>query len=259
MWLGPAGTDDPVTGDAAPGNAGDLRARSDAFGDTGYMAVISQTCDIAGGPGLKHPFVQACPVRNITRFPTERIQQIKDRHANDYVWLTQPPEEDASWAVDLRVAVLVSKGVLVATDPVEGFATAEDELLLGHRVASKLTRPAIHDALASDVFDAMRKFLSRNKKSQTWCDDVEQLRLEVLEGTPLQPKRVRLLVFTDTDLNPADRRPLRKEWKSHKKALKKVGIDQAPIGFIMIEKCSLKQYRESIPIDIPTLDRGRFA
>src|SRR4029078_11691934 len=54
--------------------------------------------------------------------------------------------------------------------------------------------------------------LSRNKKSQTWCDDIEQLRLEILEGTTLQLKRVRLLVYTDTDLSSADRKPLRDEW-----------------------------------------------
>jgi hypothetical protein len=259
IWLGPAGADDPVTGDSLPGNLGELRARSDTFSDTGYMAVISQTCDIAGGPGERHPFVQACPVRDIARFSTERIQQIKDRHAHDYVSLTQPPVAGAEWAVDLRVTVPVSKGVLAAADPVEGFATAEDEIQLGHRLASKFTRPAVHDALAGAVFDSLRRCLARNKRSQTWCDDIEQLRLEILEGTALQPKRVRLLVCADTDLSPAERKPLRDEWKSHKRALKKVGIEQAPIGFVMVEKCSLKQYRESIPIDIPTLDRGRFA
>lgn len=259
VWLGPAGTDDPVTGDSLPGNAGDLRARSDGFGDTGYMAVVSQTCDIAGGPGLRHPFVQACPVRDIAGFPSEKIQQIKDCHANDYVSLTQPPIAGAEWAVDLRVTVPVSKGVLATANPVEGFAKAEDEIQLGHRIASKFARPAVHDALASAVFELLRRCLSRNKKSQTWCDDIEQLRLEILEGTALQPKRVRLLVYTDTDLSSADRKPLREEWKSHKKSLKNVGIEHAPIGFVAVEKCSLRRYRESIPIDIPTLDRGRFA
>jgi hypothetical protein len=259
VWLGPAGGGDPVTGDSLAGNVGEVRARSDSFGDTGYMAVISQTCDIAGAPALRHPFVQACPVRDIAAFPSEKIQQIKDRHVHDYVSLTQPPLAGVEWAVDLRVTVPVSKGVLAAADPVDGFATSEDEILLGHRVASKFARPAVHDVLAGAVFDSLRNCLSRNKKSQTWCDNIEQLRLEILEGTVLQPKRVRLLVYTDTDLGAADRKPLRDEWKSHKKALKSVGIEHAPIGFVIVDKCSIKQYRESIPIDIPTLDRGRFA
>jgi hypothetical protein len=88
---------------------------------------------------------------------------------------------------------------------------------------------------------------------------VEQLRLEILEGNALQPKRVRLLVYTDNVLTPADKKPLRDEWKHHNNALRKAGIEQAPISFMTVEKCSLKQYRTSVPIDIPTLDRGRFA
>lgn len=259
VWLGPAGADDPVTGDTTPGNTGELRARSDTFGDTGYMAVVSQTCDIAGSPGRRHPFVQACPVRDISVFSTQQIQQIKDRHVPEYVWLSQPPEEGAVWAVDLRVTVPVSKGVLVTAHPAEGFATAEDELLLGHRLASKLTRPAVHDALAGEVFASLRNCLSRSKRTQSWCDDIEQLRLEILEGDALQPKRVRLLVLTDTEIGPSDRKTLREEWKSHKKALKAVSIESAAIGFLTVDKCKVKQYRESIPIDIPTLDRGRFA
>ncbi len=76
------------------GKVGDLRGRSDAFGDTGYMAVISQTCDIAvAGPGKRHPFVQACPVRDIAGFPTTKIQQIKIAAVVDYVCLSQPPSE----------------------------------------------------------------------------------------------------------------------------------------------------------------------
>lgn len=259
VWLGPAGADDPVTGDSLPGNLGELRGRSDSFGDTGYMVVVSQTCDIAGGPGMRHPFVQACPVRDIAGFLPETIKQIKERHANDYVSLTQPPVAGVEWAVDLRVTVPVSKGVLVAVDPVDGFATAEDEILLGHRFASKYARPALHDELADVVINSLRRCLARHKKTETWCDDVEQLRLEILEGTALQPKRVRLLVYTDTNLSAADRKPLREDWKSHKRGLKRVGIEQAPISFVTLEKCSLKQYRESIPIDVPTLDRGRFA
>lgn len=258
-WLSSAGLDDQVTGDSVPGVAGELRARSDTLGDTGHMVVISQTCDIGGAPGKKHPFIQACPVRDVSTFPAQRIQQIKDGYAPEYVWLSQPPKVGSEWAVDLRVTVPVSKGVLVNTDPVVGFATPDDELLLGHRIASKFTRPAVHDALAGPVFDSLRKCLSRNKKSQHWCDDVEQLRLEILEGSALQPKRVRLLVYTDTTISPTDRKPLREEWKSHRKALKEAGIEHAPISFVSISGCSVKQYRNSIPVDVPTLDRGRFA
>ena len=258
-WIVPAWVDDPVTGEPSAGGAvGEARARSAPLSDTGYAAVVSQTCDIAGAPAARHPLVQVCPVRDISAFPAEKIQQIKDHQVSEYVWLNQPPVNGATWAVDLRATVPVSKGLLAAVEPVKGFASIEDELTLGQRLASKLARPAVHDELAGPVFEAMRKMLSKAKKSQDWCDAVEQLRLEIVEGTALYPKRVRLLVLTDHRFGPGERKPLRDEWKSHRKALNAVGITWTPIQFYTVDKCPVRIYRSTVPIDTPTLDRGRF-
>lgn len=259
VWIVPAWANDPVTGEVSVGAAeGVVRARSAALSDTGYVAVVSQTCDIAGAPAQRHPLVQVCPVRDICTFPPDKIQQIKDHQVSEYVWLTQPPVEGASWAVDLRATVPVSKGLLAAVEPVQGFASIADELILGQRMANKLARPAVHDALAGPVFDALRKMLSKAKKTQDWCDAVEQLRLEIVEGTALYPKRVRLLVLTDHRFGPAESKPLRDEWRSHKKALKAVDITWEPIRFLTVEKCPVQLYRATVPIDLPTLDRRRF-
>ncbi|WP_147378061.1 hypothetical protein [Mycobacteroides abscessus] len=247
-----------MTDNTTPGNVGELHARSVAFGDTGYSAIVSQTCDISGAPGLRHPFVQVCPVRDVSAFPQQRIEQIRNLQSPEYFWLTNPPEAGAQWAVDLRVSVPVSKGVLVTVDPIEGFTSPEGGLQLGQRIASKLARPAIHDALAGEVFTSLRSFLSRSKKTQNWCDDIEQLRLEITDGIALQPRRVRLLVLTDRTLTWTECRPLREEWKSHKKTLQNSGIEWAPISFLQIDKCTVWRYRNSVPIDIPTLSRGRF-
>lgn len=258
-WIVPAWVDDPVTGESSVGGAaGEVRARSAALSDTGFAAVVSQTCDIAGAPAQRHPLVQVCPVRDISEFPPEKIQQVKDYQVSEYVWLTQPPVEGASWAVDLRAIVPVSKGLLASIEPVEGFASIADELILGQRLASKLARPAVHDALAGPVFESLRKMLSKAKKSQDWCDAVEQLRLEIVEGTALYPKRVRLLVLTDHRFGPSESKPLRDEWKSHKKALKAADITWEPIRFLTVEKCPVQLYRSTVPIDVPTLDRRRF-
>jgi hypothetical protein len=259
-WIVPAGVDDPVTGERpAGGTAGAVRARSAPLSDTGYAAVVSQTCDIAGGPALRHPLVQVCPVRDISGFPPEKIQQIMDHQVSEYVWLSQPPTDGATWAVDLRAMIPVSKGLLAVSEPVQGFATIEDELILGQRLSSKLSRPAVHDVLAGPVFDALRKLLSKAKRSQAWCDDVEQLRLEVVEGTALYPKRVRLLVLTDHPFSASEKKPLRDEWRSHKKTLKEAGISWEPIHFLTVDKCPVRLYRATVPIEVPTLERGRFA
>lgn len=258
-WIVPAWVDDPVTGElSVDGMAGEVRARSALLSDTGYMAVVSQTCDIAGAPAQRHPLVQVCPVRDVSGFPPEKIQQVKSHHVSEYVWLSQPPLEGASWAVDLRAMVPVSKGLLVVSEPVEGFASIEDELILGQRLASKLSRPAVHDVLAGPVISSIRKRISRDKPTQVWCDSVEQLRLEIVEGTALFPKRVRLLVLTDHPFGAAEQKALRDEWKSHKKALSAAGISWEPIHFLTVDKCPVRLYRASVPIEVPTLERGRF-
>jgi hypothetical protein len=262
-WLAAAGGVDPVTGVDFSGHAGGLVGSVAAVGDTGYFAVISQTCDIAAaGPGQRHPFVQICPVRDVgAAFPPEKVRQIRDGEVIEYVYLTKPPERGKDWAVDLRMSVPLSKGALVACNPIEGFASEEDELDLAVRVAAKFERPALHDYLSKDLVGALDDFISKaRKRSQDWCEDVEQLRLEV-EGDRLAPKRVRLVVVTDVNFNGllcAKKNPLRDHWKSHKKPLKAVGIEQAPIAFRWIDKLSAKDYRNSIPLNIPSLGRGRF-
>lgn len=46
-WIVPAWVDDPVTGELSDGGPiGGVRARSAPLSDTGYAAVVSQTCDI---------------------------------------------------------------------------------------------------------------------------------------------------------------------------------------------------------------------
>ncbi|OIN81357.1 hypothetical protein BMG05_07760 [Mycobacterium malmoense] len=141
----------------------------------------------------------------------------------------------------------------------EGFATEEDEILLSYKVADKFARPAVHDTLASPVFKSLRQFVSASKTTDTWCDDIEQVRLDIMEGTRLQPKRVRLIVYTDIKVSEVNRGPLRGWWKTQKRLLKQSGVEQSALRFRFVGDCPLKEYRESIPISVPNLDRGRFA
>lgn len=254
---------DPVTGgdfsDHAVGPVGAVAAVS----DSGYFAVVSQTCDIvASGPGRRHPMVQICPVRDIgAAFTREKIKHIRDGEVLEYVYLTKPPEDGKEWAIDLRISVPLSKGALISSDPIEAFASEDDELGLAARIAAKFERPALHDYLAKDLVDALDAFISKARKAtEDWCEDVEQLRLEI-EGNRLTPKRVRLVAVTDVDFNgrlTMKKSPLREHWKSHKKPLRAAGIEQAPVAFRYIDKLAAKDYRSSIPLTIPSLGRGRF-
>ena len=260
VWIAHAGIQDPVTGDDVPAHESGLAARADDVGDTGYMVIISQTCDIGiSGPGRRHPMVQVSPVRDLSAagYDSSKIHQIRDGKVNEYVLLTRPPVEGAVWAADLRISLPVSKGVLVATEPIAGFATVEDELILGARVASKFRRPALPDVIATGVVGELSRFLAK-AQAQEWFGDVEQVRLEILEGTPLFPKRVRLMAITDVGLTWLQKRPLTDLWNRQKKALKNAGIQPAPLAFRTLDKWSIEHYRESIPIDLPELGRGRF-
>lgn len=262
-WLAAGGAVDPVTGDDFTDQAGGLVAAAAEVSDTGYLAVVSQTCDVvASGPGRRHPFVQVCPVRDVRAvFTPEKVKQIRAGEIVEYVFLSNPPEPGSEWAIDLRVSMPLSKGALAASQPIEGFATEEDELALAARVATKYERPALHDYLSKELIDDLDTFLAKAKKTQDWCDDVEQLRLQV-EGPRLAPKRVRLIVVTDIDFNGllnTKKNPLRDRWKSHKKRLRDAGIAQAAIAFRHVDKMSLHEYRNSIPINLPALGRGTFA
>jgi len=224
------------------------------------MVVVSQTCDIAvGGPGQRHPFVQACPVRNVAEFPSDKIEQIRAGLVVEYVLLSQPPVAGAVWAVDLRTSVPVSKAVLAAAQPVEGFATEHDEIVLSQKIGDKFERPAVHDSLTGPVFTSLRQLISASKKNEMWCDDIEQVRLDIMEGTRLQPKRVRLIIYTDAKTVEVDKKPLRTWWRSQKKTLKQAGIEQSALRFRFVDDCKLKEYRDSIPISVPSLERGRFS
>lgn len=259
-WLGPAGATDPITSVTAGGPGGEFRAVRASLSDTGYYALISQTCDVGvSGPGKRHPFVQVSPVRDIGAvFPQDKVALIRAGEVVEYVYLTDPPLSGAQWAVDLRVSVPISKSLLAGASPVSGMATFEDEVTLSQKIASKYERPALHDLLAGDLTNALDRCISRARGTQSWCDDVEQFRMFV-EGSWLQPKRVRLLVITDAPFSPSERKPLREEWKTFKGRLGAAGIRWEPISFATIKNLSIDRYRNSLPMNIPALRKGRFA
>lgn len=259
-WLAGGGLADPITGVTSGGQEGTFRAVRASLSDVGYFALTSQTCDVAvSGPGSRHPFVQVSPIRNIgSAFPPEKISLIRNGEVVEYFYLTDPPLASAQWAVDLRVSVPISKAILVASSPVAGFATPEDEIAFGERVAAKFERPALHDLLAKDVVDDLERCISRARGTQTWCDDVEQLRV-IVEGPRLQPQRVGLLVVTEIPFASKEQKPLREVWRSFRKRLEAAGIKQAPISFRTLQYLSIDQYRRSIPLNIRALRRGRFA
>lgn len=259
-WMAPGGERDAVLEEDIPGVVGVWTPMTGDVSDTGYLAVTSQTCDIAiSGPGQRHPFIQVSPVRNIsTVFDTAKIQQAKDGQLVEYVYLTDPPVSGEHWAVDLRISVPASKAILAGVAPVRGFLTDDDELIFSERIAGKMRRPALPDIIARDVVGSVTKLVEVERHKSAWCAELEQIRVEILEGSRLQPQRLRLVAITETKFTPDMCQPLRAEWKTHKRRLKKVGIDQAPLIFRTIDEVKVSLYRNSIPINISALGKGNF-
>jgi hypothetical protein len=259
-WLSPAGQRDDVVGEDVPGKKGDLSPLTNVISDTGYLAITSQTCDIAiAGPGQRHPFVQVSPIRDVgAAFGSDKVRLIKEGRVVEYVYLTNPPVAGADWAVDLRMSMAMSKAALAESAPIRAFLTDEDELVFSERVASKIRRPALHDALANDLIQSLTELIERHRHKESWCAELEQLRLDIVGGSRLHPERVRLVAVTEVKFDPAMCKPLREEWKSLKKSFKKQGIEQAQMVFHTVEAMKVDLYRRSVPLNLPGLGRGNF-
>jgi hypothetical protein len=257
-WLAPAGQTDVVTLQAAGENATGAVAKRLQLSDTGYYVVVSQTCDIAAtGPGRLHPFVQVCPVRDLrAAFEPEKVAEIRRGRHVSWTFLTRPPELGVDWAVDLRVSIPISKAFLVNSSPVPGFASEADELALAERIGVKAHRPALHEALSGLLVAELRTCVRKSKEG--WRDEVEQLRLTIVDGTRLEPKRVRVVVVTDTKLSLADTRELRQLRKGMVKRLHREGIVLEPMRFREVDRIPIPEYRDAVPLSIPELERGEF-
>lgn len=242
-----------------PEHPGELSPAAAAEIGTGYAAITSQTCDVVGsGPGARHPYVQVSPVRDLSNVSENKLHDVKLGAVMEYVYLTKPPEVGAQWAVDLRISVPLLKSALLNTAPVDGFASELDEIRFANRVAARLIRPAFHDAVVETTTNLGAFISSAKKKGSRVFDGVEQVRIEVLNGTALDPKSIRYMAVTDG--KPADDlvATLIDFKKTQAKRLSRVGISLATPIAVSIEKVKVKDYRNSFPTRLPMLDRGDY-
>jgi hypothetical protein len=231
----------------------------ESFDDTGvpYVAVVSQTCDVVNtGPGAKHPFVQVSPIRDVSGWDPGTKKLLARGDAPNFVLLTSPPEDGAVWAIDLRVTWPVSKAVLATMSPVEGFANSNEERLIGAELARKYDRPALPDAISTAAAKSLNDAVGRGMKNDAWADDVIQLRIDILQGTVLEPKEVRLYVISEIDVTPTAKREFRQAWKACKKPLNEAGISWVRAVFRIITKMPASEYRDSLLVRIPNLGSG---
>lgn len=232
-----------------------------AMSDDGWAIVTSQTCDIqATGPGERHTHVQVSPVVRLDgQISAERLKAARAGKVRELVHLADF-DEDGDWFADLRISLPVSKGVLLSRTPRAAFATTDMANKFSERVAAKIRRPALHDAVDDPLRKSLREAIRQAVgASETWTTEVEQFRIQVSEGDRLRPKALLVLVICFTALDPVGRRHLQ-DWKASvsKHFKRESGGCALRIRFDTVDRLCVRDYRDSAFIDVPELGGGAF-
>lgn len=251
FWAAPGGVD-PVLITGADVDWGVL----DDGEDDGWVAVTSQTCDIAAaGPGRKQPFVEVSPAFRLpSNLDASQIENIRNWGVTYLAPLTAPPG-DGVWAVDLRLTMSVSKGLLVGQQPIEGFLREADRLNFGEFLGVRKRRPSLHDVLTGELLKSLCAYVkSTSKAAPEWWQNVEQVRMRV-EGDRLRPTAAGLIIIEETKLEASQRKVWR-DWSSQaRRILRPHGITLIPMLFSTIDDLSARLYRDSVALRMPELSR----
>jgi hypothetical protein len=253
-WLGPQQLD-PVTG-LSPG-AFDWEPIAGPGFYSEWGIVRTQTCDLrADGPGRKHPFVEISPVVDMSFLDAGQRKQISRYEMTYLVALTNPPAE-GFWVADLRVVTSISKAMLSRQVPVEAFSDETSRLHFAEAVARKYRRPAVHDVLSEDLPRLIESYIAEKDRegvAPEWHAAVEQVRI-TMTGDRLGPEKVSFLVVPDVDLSAAQRETWRAGLQRSSKALGKHNVTIGSIVFQNLDEMPARIYRNSVPLNIPSLGR----
>jgi len=220
----------------------------------GWVVICSQTCDIAGvGPGARAPFIQVAPVFRFAS-TTERntLDMVRKWSIKYLAPLTAPPD-DGAWAVDLRLIMPASKGMLLGKTPRHGFSNQLDSLLFSEALGLRFRRPAVHDQISYDLPNSLNDYIKTTRRSDPeWWHKVEQVRL-LVTGDRLRPTDIRLIVLSDIPLTAAEKQVWRGWMKTCKKIVRSIDVDVRPIHFDTLDKMPARLYKDSIPVRLPEL------
>ena len=283
LWGSPDG-DDPIVGETADGSEPnswwvseyDEPASCEHPGDSSGRRlgiITSQSCDIVlTGVGAEHAVVQVSPVvRAEDHFPN-KIAEIRRQMIGYLVLLDNVPSSpegaydpereelaDGTWVADLRISLPVSKAVLLGTKARSAFRELQRAIEFGEVCAAKIRRPSWHEELAETFPREINKTIetSRKERDEAWLGPVEQVRLQLLEGSKLEPVKVAPLIIFDSDFPPE----YRERWievlgEAGRKITKSIEVVTAKV--FDLNKMPVKDYRESSPLLLPSLARPPY-
>lgn len=160
-WLSISG--DAVTGQSSTENLGAVELGAT---QSGWLVVASQTCDIVGtGTGSHQPFVQVCPVLDVTSEDESRKTEIRNYRIGYLVPISHLSDSGRFMAADLRLSMPLSKAALAQlANAGSAFATEEERLNFAEAIAIRFRRPALHDALSEGLIKAFSGHFKGQKK-----------------------------------------------------------------------------------------------
>lgn len=166
------------------------------------LAVItSQTCDIdEQGLPRRKPWIQYAPLHRAsegTRFGLNTFR------------LNGPDMTEGEWYADLRFEGCAEKNILVGLRRIRGFASEEAADQFGRHLGHLRARPALANHLVEAVTDHLRrhrKATTRGRRKML-TREVEEVRLDIQDGSRMKPHAVRIVV-----LHGGDPSPVAQEW-----------------------------------------------
>jgi hypothetical protein len=142
------------------------------------------------------PWFQVVPVYKVDE---ANAQSLIDRLYVARLTASQFAEE--VWVADLRVEFTFEKGILAGRTPIEAFEDERGYIDFADLLGRRRARAALADALVEIVSDRIKykKALSQKKsrRKRVWASlQPGGLRLEISEGSRLEPQDARLHVIT---------------------------------------------------------------
>ncbi len=154
----------------------------------------------------------------------------------------------------------ISKALLVAYNPLPGFASPKDLLNLAEALARKRRRPALHDALSEDLPRSLDDYVKEKSKARPpappgWLEKVEQVRLRVTDGDRLRPTEAQFWVVHTTDLDAEETQVWRGWHARGARLLKENSITLLSTQYATLDSMSARTYQESVPVTVSALGR----
>ena len=167
-----------------------------------FGIVTSQGCDVADVS--RKPWIQIAPVYEVaaTTMEDARVADLR-RHAVPHLMLLDPPTIDGLLVADLRLEMPIEKSWLAGRRPIAGFADDGGRRLFAQRLAGRLERPALPDAVHDTVVRPLRRWLDRagTQLRNALAQACVEFRLTIREGSNGE-NECRLLVIARREQIP---------------------------------------------------------